>query len=321
MIKYRNILVAIDPNQEDQPALSRAIYLAQQEEGATITAFLSIYDFSYEMTSMLSADERQAMRNGVVGQRISWIKDVLAQYTQSDNSGKSAVPIEINVVWHNRPFEAIIQHVIRGKHDLLIKATHQHDGLESLIFTPTDWHLLRKCPCPVLMVKAQAWREYSKLLVAVNLSSDEEYHLELNQKLVCEAQALSKALPQSEIHLVNSYPSTPINIAIDIPEFDPTTYNDAIRGHHLLGMKALRQHNNIDAEHTHVVEGLPEEIIPDIATQLDAELVILGTIGRTGFSAAFIGNTAEHVIDRLTCDLLAVKPEGFICPIDAESTL
>ncbi|MGL5370173.1 MAG: universal stress protein, partial [Plesiomonas shigelloides] len=43
--------------------------------------------------------------------------------------------------------------------------------------------------------------------------------------------------------------------------------------------------------------------------------VILGTIGRTGISAAFIGNTAEHVIDRLTCDLLAVKPNGFVCPI------
>ncbi|MEL6092349.1 universal stress protein UspE [Plesiomonas shigelloides] len=309
MIKYRNILVAIDPNQEAQPALSRALYLAQQEEGAEITAFLSIYDFSYEMTSMLSADERQAMRDGVVGQRINWVRDLLKDYTDTN------VPTHIKVVWHNRPFEAIIREVIQGGHDLLIKATHQHDGLESLIFTPTDWHLLRKCPCPVLMVKNNEWREYSKLLVAVNLSSDEEYHQSLNEKLICEAQSLSVALQPGEVHLVNSYPSTPVNISIDIPEFDPKAYNDAIRGHHLLGMKTLRQQYHISAECTHVVEGLPEEVIPDVADKIDAELVILGTIGRTGISAAFIGNTAEHVIDRLTCDLLAVKPDGFVCPI------
>jgi len=44
--------------------------------------------------------------------------------------------------------------------------------------------------------------------------------------------------------------------------------------------------------------------------------VVIGTIGRTGLSAAFIGNTAEHVIDRLHCDLLAVKPDGFTSPVD-----
>ena len=56
---------------------------------------------------------------------------------------------------------------------------------------------------------------------------------------------------------------------------------------------------------------MPEDIIDDVAEKLDAELVILGTIGRTGLSAALIGNTAEHVIDQLNCDVLALKPDGF----------
>ena len=55
--------------------------------------------------------------------------------------------------------------------------------------------------------------------------------------------------------------------------------------------------------------------LPKLAQQLDAEMVVIGTIGRTGLSAAIIGNTAEHVIDRLDCDVLAVKPAGFICPL------
>ena len=94
------------------------------------------------------------------------------------------MPIDIKVVWHNRPFEAIIQEIISDKHDLVLKMAHQHDKLEAVIFTPTDWHLLRKCPCPVWMVKDQPWPEGGKALVAVNLASEENYHNALNEKLV-----------------------------------------------------------------------------------------------------------------------------------------
>lgn len=67
MAKYQNLLVAIDPNQDDQPALRRAVY--RKRNGGRIKAFLPIYDFSYEMTTLLSPDERTAMRQGVISQR------------------------------------------------------------------------------------------------------------------------------------------------------------------------------------------------------------------------------------------------------------
>ncbi|VTM78722.1 Universal stress protein E [Klebsiella pneumoniae] len=65
MAKYQSMLVVIDPNQDDQPALRRAVYL-HQRIGGRIKAFLPIYDFSYEMTTLLSPDERTAMRQGVI---------------------------------------------------------------------------------------------------------------------------------------------------------------------------------------------------------------------------------------------------------------
>jgi universal stress protein E len=107
-----------------------------------------------------------------------------------------------------------------------------------------------------------------------------------------------------------------VNITIELPDFDPSAYTDAVRGHHLTAMKALRQRHHIEETRTHVQEGLPEDVIPNIARELDAELVILGTTGRTGLSAVFIGNTAEHMIDQLDCDLLAIKPDGYISPLD-----
>jgi universal stress protein E len=67
-----------------------------------------------------------------------------------------------------------------------------------------------------------------------------------------------------------------------------------------------------------VAKGLPEEVIPDLAAHLGAGVVVLGTIGRTGLSAAFLGNTAEQVIDHLRCDLLALKPDDFKSPIDLD---
>lgn len=222
------------------------------------------------------------------------------------------------MVWHNRPFEAIIQEVVAGGHDLLLKMAHQHDKLESVIFTPTDWHLLRKCPCPVWMVKDQPWPEGGKAVVAVNLASEEDYHNSLNEKLVKETLQLADQVNHTEVHLVGAYPVTPINIAIELPEFDPSVYNDAIRGQHLLAMKALRQKFSIDENMTHVEKGLPEEVIPDLAEHLQAGIVVLGTIGRTGISAAFLGNTAEQVIDHLRCDLLVIKPDQYQTPVELD---
>ena len=195
---------------------------------------------------------------------------------------------------------------------------HQHDKLESVIFTPTDWHLLRKCPCPVWMVKDQPWPEGGKALVAVNLASEENYHNTLNEKLVRETLSLAEEVNHTEVHLIGAYPVTPINIAIELPDFDPSVYNDAIRGQHLLAMKALRQKFGIDEKFTHVEKGLPEEVIPDLAEHLQAGIVVLGTVGRTGLSAAFLGNTAEQVVDHLRCDLLVLKPEAYQTPVELD---
>lgn len=307
---YNNILVVANVNSEAQPALARAMQLARKSVSKShITFFLSIYDFSYEMTSMLSIDERDAMRRGVVHQREIWMKEVAQPYIDD------SVEFNIKVVWHNRPYEAIVAEVFSGGHDILIKATRKHDVLESVIFTPTDWHLLRKAPCPVLLVKEHEWPEKGNVIAAVHVGSENPTHVELNDRIVEQMKNLCGRLDATP-YLVNSYPVTPANITIELPEFDPTTYTDAVRGHHLKEMKALRQKHGIDEEFTRVEQGLPEDVIPNVVDELSAGLVILGTTGRTGISAVFIGNTAEHVIDKINCDVLALKPEGFVSPLD-----
>jgi len=308
MDQYQNILVVIDPSTENQKALKRAIELATRSQ-STLTAFLSIFDFSYEMTTMLSSDEREVMRQSVITDREQWLADIIKEIPHQ------GITINTKVVWHNRPFEAIIEHVISENNDLVIKGTHQHDKLKSVIFTPTDWHVLRKCPCPVLLVKEHNWPENGNILAAVNIGSDEAEHQSLNQKITATANDMAKLI-KGNVNLVNSYPGTPINIAIEIPEFDASQYNDSMLKHHKQSMLEHAKAFGINPECTFVKEGLPETVIESMSEQLDAELVVLGTIGRTGISAALIGNTAEHVIDRLNCDVLALKPEGYVSPFE-----
>lgn len=310
MTTYNNILVVLDPTSEPQKALNRAVELVRLQ-GGKLTAFLSVYDFSYEMTTMLSGDERESMRQAVIKDRELWISDYLA----APRAG--GINVDIKVVWHNRPFEAIVHAVLEDGYDLVIKGTHDHDVLKSMIFTPTDWHILRKCPCPVLLVKDHDWPKGGNIIAAVNAGSEQEHHLSLNQRVIAKAQQMA-AMLSAKTHLVNAFPGTPVNIAIEIPEFNPQEYNSTMKHHHTDALTKLATQFDIAPEHSHVQEGMPEDVIPAIAKTLDAEMVIIGTIGRTGLSAAIIGNTAEHVIDRLDCDVLAVKPANFVCPLAKE---
>ena len=165
------------------------------------------------------------------------------------------------------------------------------------------------------MVKNHEWPERGNIIASVHVGSENPTHIDLNDAMVEQLKSLCIRLDATP-YLVNSYPVTPANITIELPEFDPASYTDAVRGHHLKAMKELRHKHEIPEEQTRVEQGLPEDIVPQLAKELDAGLVILGTTGRTGLSAVFIGNTAEHVIDKINCDVLALKPKGYISPLD-----
>lgn len=305
-MKFHHILVVLNPENEKQFALARAVRLVKEqksEQKVKITAFLTAYDVSYQMSTLGSAQEREEMMQGVIQQRTEAIQPYFEKYADPN------IEFNATVVWHSNEAEAISAEVEKNHYDLVVKYTKEETNFTSLIFTPMDWQLLRKCPVPMLMVRDADWKHQRRILIAVNVGDDEEhFHQDLNEKLVSLGIDLADNLERGNVHLVSAYPPMPINMAIDLPEFSHDEQANTTRGQYLINMKALRQRFAIDEDHTHVYEGFPEEIIPKVAQELEAELVVLGTIGRTGLSAALIGNTAEHVINRLSCNLLAIKP-------------
>lgn len=65
----------------------------------------------------------------------------------------------------------------------------------------------------------------------------------------------------------------------------------------------------------HIVQGGPDREIPRVAKEIKADLVVMGTVARTGIKGVVIGNTAESILSQLECSVLAVKPKAFVSPI------
>jgi nucleotide-binding universal stress UspA family protein len=67
--------------------------------------------------------------------------------------------------------------------------------------------------------------------------------------------------------------------------------------------------------HLHVVREEAAEGVAKVASSVEADVVVMGTLSRAGVRGLLIGNTAETVLGRLDCSVLTVKPEGFETPV------
>jgi nucleotide-binding universal stress UspA family protein len=68
----------------------------------------------------------------------------------------------------------------------------------------------------------------------------------------------------------------------------------------------------------HLVQGDAGDVISQVAEQERIDLIVMGTVARTGLEGYFIGNTAETVLQRVACSVLTVKPAGFVSPVRPE---
>src|SRR5690606_35628255 len=65
----------------------------------------------------------------------------------------------------------------------------------------------------------------------------------------------------------------------------------------------------------HHLRGCADKMIPQYVADNNIDILVMGTVARTGISGFVIGNTAENIVQKLGCSLLALKPNGFISPV------
>lgn len=231
-------------------------------------------------------------------------------------------------------FLEIIREVLRYKHDLVMKPPEPQVWLARL-FGSDDMHLLRKCPCPVWLIKPHGAKAYRRILAALDVDyTCPEAELETRQLLNKQIfeYACSLALSDfAELHIVHAW-HAPCESAMHgafmhTPEEKINAYVEHIRQRHEENLteflhEATKQLDQDALDFikpkTHLVKGRPSAEIPALANKIDADLIIMGTVARTHIPGFIMGNTAEAILNQIDCSVLAIKPPGFITPIRLE---
>ncbi len=318
MKRFKNILLVDDECMQDI-ALQRAVSLAEHNQ-ADLTIIRAL-NFPRD-TGLLDDSVYGRLKNAIINDRQNQLKEITA-------SSPAGVNIRGKVI-EGGIFPEIIREVLRSGYDLVMKCAEEAESLKQRIFGSTDMHLLRKCPCPVWIMKSNEKVKYQRIFAAVDVDQEnsDETISGLNQQILEIASSL--ALSEfSEFHIVHAWTAWGASL-LDTPRFsfaengemadwvEKQRVVDEIKMNNL--MKTLTEILSSDTmkylnPQLHIVKGEPHVVIPSLAREKKADLVVMGTVARTGIPGLIMGNTAESILNNIGCSVLAVKPPGFVTPI------
>ncbi len=306
MKRFKNILFINEPTVDQALAVSRVVSLAENNQ-----ARLAIIDVIPTVADDYRAD--------VITHHMQAMESLIEPY-------RIRMKIRLDVLM-GTVFLEVIRAVLRNKHDLVIKVAENPDFLKKL-FGSDDMHLLRKCPCPVWLMKPPEKPNYQCILAAVDFDplKPEASEQGLNMKILelASSLALSDFASLHLVHAWEAFAEGTMRARGDGRNNGIAAYVEHERMLHQKGLHGLGEtfrerigndtYNYLSPQF-HLPKGAPKKMIAALAIQLQADLVVMGTVARTGISGLIIGNTAEAILDQLSCSVLAVKPPGFTTPI------
>ena len=319
MKRFSNILLMADAALADSIALKRAVALALNNQ-ASLTLVDSVDSIPTEMQMAVTAITPAEVVDIVVSENRAQLEQVVTC------TAKSGVDIKTNVLI-GKPFLEIIRQVLRNKHDLVIKCVEPSTTLKDVLFGSTDMHLMRKCPCPVWIIKPTEHQHFRRILAAVDQAPEDTVKDILNRQIL--EISTSMALTEfSELHIVHAWHLITENIFrsdrtdVTDAEVDAMVAEEANKRKQWLENLVSTYGNKRDKDavdyldpQLHLIKGDAKHIVPTIARELNVGLIIMGTIARTGIPGFFMGNTAESILNQIDCSVLTIKPPGFVSPV------
>ncbi len=218
------------------------------------------------------------------------------------------------------PFIEITKEVQRGRYDLVIKSAEGSGGAFSNLFGETDMRLMRKCPCPVWIIKPAKVGTYSGVVAAVDPDPEQRENAKLNESILNLATSLARQ-ENSVLHIVHTWylqgeeSLRSERTGMSKEEVDEIVAE--IENKHGQWLQELLERHDLDGIDfkVHLVKGDAGTVIPELVQEQQAEVVVMGTVARTGIAGFIVGNTAESILRNVDCSVLTVKPEGFVSPI------
>jgi nucleotide-binding universal stress UspA family protein len=314
--RFARILAVHDPEAADAGALALAAELAEAM-AADLTALAVVepppgVQYVSYLAHLTGAELERRLRTAA--------EPALARAVASAGLTRE-VGRQVRV---GKPFVETVRAVLEADHDLVIKTAEELEGPDHGLLASTDQHLLRKCPCPVWLCRAGGKDRPHRVLAAVDvdtLAASEPATQEALNRRVLRLAATIAGWAEAELHAVNVWNAPAESLVRSFSGWDQgTDYIKEVEAQHWTWLTraiddALADADGAPALQPHLVRGRPRQAIPKLVGDLNADLLVMGTVARTGVPGLIIGNTAEDVFNSVEIPLVAVKPPGYVSPL------
>ena len=325
MKRFSRILCIVDPDKTMDTVIAQSMRIAEDHQAQI--SFMSVLKTAKPWRTAFQNKEKYGKELSQIGE------NQRAAIERRIRSLAPSMKADI-VVASGIAFIEIIKRVIHSQHDLVVKCAEDMDWMDRMLGSE-DMHLLRKCPCPVLMLKPEFKDSFRKVLATVDVNDafgelDEgRVQAQLNQQVLEYSAALS--MPElSELHIGSAWEAYAENwfrygAFSHQPEEKVEQYIEQERREcsaklDMLVRKMDDMLGNATVRYlqpkSHLVKGKASKEIPLMVEKYRIDLIVMGTVGRVGIPGLIIGNTAESILEQTKCSVLAIKPEGFKTPIE-----
>lgn len=221
------------------------------------------------------------------------------------------------------PFLAITEQVMLEGYDLVVHVSDTDSNDSGRGLNPTGMHLARKCPSEVWSLQSGSNRLPNNVVVAVDrdFSGSNRRTEALIAKLIDTATAVLQ--PGGILNLVHAWQPygeallDDAQVGMDSEEAD--AYVRTQEQEHQVWFNALV--DDIDAQNLdlqlrpHLLRGPVTATINRLAEGIQADLIVLGTVGTSVVPGILIGMRAEALLSSSGIPVLAVKPADFVTPL------
>lgn len=306
MNPINSILVIVDPTAQQHTAVDKGALLAKK-----LGARLELYvcDTKASRDVRLAAHAAKRADQPFVTNLKAFLED-LAKPIRGQG-----LDVTTDVECADPLHTALVDRARRTTADLIIKDTHHHSFAQRTFLTNTDWELIRACPVPLLLTKPNPWASSPKVCAAVDPGHANDKPALLDNRIADHAAIVAKRLG-GELHLLHVY--LPVAIvaaaAAGSPPMAMTVSAEDLAREAEQKRELLREliaEYRVPPGNVHVEVGGPAAVLPRAASDVRADIVVMGAISRSGLQRVFIGSTAEDVLERLPCDALIVRAPDF----------
>lgn len=282
-----------------------------------IMLFTNIYNSSIESSFILDPENLDAVKQSMIDYQTKKLHQLAADSTTTN------VSFTVKVVWQDTGYISDLNMIDTYQPDLVIKSCSPQSHFAHWLFSSSSSQLLKACPCPILLVRNEFLNTNGCVLTAVDPGHKLSQTSQLDNNVLKAGSKLASALGMP-IHACHCFDPgywevflqaiKSADIWTDVFPANPDSDNQHVinelqQQHYEMFTQACEEMVP-HVEHRHFVCGAVAEEIPELASKLQASVVVLGTTYRTGL----LGSSAEQILENVEIDLLVVKPADFTSP-------